>query len=727
MKNYTRCKARRYECKKPSIIDIEKGHVENDQATNGVDGDKKQQQFNISSTSSSAVVARSPPGAGSPRSTSERISRVFLYVIQFVGFGCSIAGIVLVWYFMGWEFGLPAVLIGLLAVLIASGKWRWFYIAAVTIPRDVKALARYVKLLMLVKKYNRQNATIADIFAEYVAKQPEKVCLIFEDRKWTFREVNDYSNRVANVFLNNKYKRGEVVGLMLENRPEFVAMWLGLSKLGVIVPLINHNLRKNALLHSVNVANCKALIYGESLRDAVQEIKESLPSSLELFQFNDAVQQPVLDIAHDLASMLQNASKEQPTANVNKPDHHDKLLYIYTSGTTGLPKAAVITHSRFVFITAAIHMVAGFRNDDIFYTPLPLYHTAGGMMSIGQALLFGATVVIRKKFSASQYFADCKKNNCTVGQYIGEMCRYILATPDSGTDKAHKVRLIFGNGLRPQIWPQFVERFNIPRVAEFYGATEGNANIVNIDNTVGAIGFVSRIIPQVYPISIIRADPATGEPIRGKNGLCQLCEPNEPGVFIGKILPNNPSRAFLGYVDKSASEKKIVRDIFKKGDAAFLSGDLLVADERGNLFFKDRTGDTFRWKGENVSTSEVEAEVSNASGYRDTVVYGVEIPNMEGRAGMAAVLDPERQVDLTKLAQTLKETLPSYARPMFVRLLTKDMDMTGTFKLKKLDLQKEGYDPNVIEDALFYLSPKGSYESLTKEVFDQISRGEIRF
>lgn len=312
---------------------------------------------------------------------------------------------------------------------------------------------------MLVKKYNRQNATIADIFAEYVAKQPEKVCLIFEDRKWTFREVswrllrlcdyfdwsipynqypieqvNDYSNRVANVFLNNKYKRGEVVGLMLENRPEFVAMWLGLSKLGVIVPLINHNLRKNALLHSVNVANCKALIYGESLRDAVQEIKESLPSSLELFQFNDAVQQPVLDIAHDLASMLQNASKEQPTANVNKPDHHDKLLYIYTSGTTGLPKAAVITHSRyrflkqdyktlwltkstlfrFVFITAAIHMVAGFRNDDIFYTPLPLYHTAGGMMSIGQALLFGATVVIRKKFSASQYFADCKKNNCTV-------------------------------------------------------------------------------------------------------------------------------------------------------------------------------------------------------------------------------------------------------------------------------------------------------------------------
>ncbi|XP_058825807.1 long-chain fatty acid transport protein 4 isoform X2 [Topomyia yanbarensis] len=627
---------------------------------------------------------------------------------------------------MGWEFGLPAILIALLAVLIASGAWRWLYIAAVTAPRDAKALTRYIKLLRLVRKYSRQNSSIAEIFAEYVAKQPDKACFIFEGKEWTFREVSDYSNRVANVFHTHGYKHGDVVGLLLENRPEFVATWLGLSKLGVIIPLINHNLRKNALMHSITVAKCNALLYGESLCDSVAEISDSLPSSTALYQLNDTVQKSVLPNSKDMATLLQSASKEQPLSGVKKPDHHDRLLYIYTSGTTGLPKAAVITHSRFVFITAAIHVMSGFRSDDIFYTPLPLYHTAGGMMSCGQALLFGATVAIRKKFSASQYFVDCQKYNCTVAQYIGEMCRYILATPASPADKGHKIRLIFGNGLRPQIWPQFVERFNIPRVAEFYGATEGNANIVNLDNTPGAIGFVSRIIPSIYPISIIRADPATGEPIRGKDGLCQLCKPNEPGVFIGKIIPNNPSRAFLGYVDKSASEKKIVRDIFRKGDAAFLSGDLLSADERGNLFFMDRTGDTFRWKGENVSTSEVEAEVSNASGYRDTVVYGVAVPNMEGRAGMAAILDPDRQVDLVKLAQTLKESLPSYARPLFVRLLTK-VDMTGTFKLKKLDLQKEEFDPNVIVDALYYLSPKGTYEYLNKEVFEQIQRGEIRF
>lgn len=306
------------------------------------------------------------------------------------------------------------------------------------------------------------------------------------------------------------------------------------------------------------------------------------------------------------------------------------------------------------------------------------------------------------------------------------MCRYCLSTPEQSTDTTHNLRLIFGNGLRPQIWPQFVKRFNIPRVAEFYGATEGNANIVNIDSTVGSIGFVSRILPQVYPISIIKADPDTGEPIRDKNGLCQECKPNEPGVFIGKITAN-PSRSFLGYVDKKASEKKIVRDVFRKGDSAFLSGDILLADDRGNLFFVDRTGDTFRWKGENCSTSEIEAQVSNEAGYRDCVVYGVEIINVEGRAGMAAITDPERTLDLKALGDNLRKCLPTYARPQFIRVLEK-IDMTGTCKLKKVDLQKEGFDPNLIEDKIYFLNAKSQeYEALTVEVYNKIQNQELRF
>lgn len=307
------------------------------------------------------------------------------------------------------------------------------------------------------------------------------------------------------------------------------------------------------------------------------------------------------------------------------------------------------------------------------------------------------------------------------------MCRYILATPSSPDDKSHSIRLMFGNGLRPQIWPQFVERFNIPQIGEFYGATEGNANIVNNDNTVGAIGFVSRIIPSIYPISIIRANPDTGEPIRDKNGLCQLCKPNEPGVFIGKIIKGNPSREFLGYVDKKASEKKIVHDVFKKGDMAFLSGDLLIADERGYLFFKDRTGDTFRWKGENVSTTEVEAQISNCAGYCDSIVYGVEIPNTEGRAGMAAIYDQYNKINLNEFTEEMKKLLPSYARPQFLRFL-KEIDLTGTFKLRKVDLQKEGFNPSVIkDDKLYYLTIQGKYEELTPEIYEKICRHEIRF
>jgi solute carrier family 27 fatty acid transporter 1/4 len=305
------------------------------------------------------------------------------------------------------------------------------------------------------------------------------------------------------------------------------------------------------------------------------------------------------------------------------------------------------------------------------------------------------------------------------------MCRYILAVPPKPTDTQHHLRMIYGNGLRPQIWSEFVERFKIPKVAEFYGATEGNANIVNVDNTMGAIGFVSRIIPSVYPISIIKVDPQSGEPIRDVKGLCIPCKPNEPGVFIGKIIPNNPSRAFLGYVDAEASKKKVVTDVFQKGDKAFLSGDILVADEFGNLFFKDRTGDTFRWKGENVSTSEVEAVLSNIISYKDVVVYGVEIRGQEGRAGMAAIFDPDGTLSLSLLAEGTKKALPFYARPIFIRILKK-LDMTGTYKLKKNDLQKEGFNANEISDDIYYLDNTGAYSLLTPDIYEKINSGTIR-
>lgn len=634
-----------------------------------------------------------------------------------------------VWYLFGSLYVVPLVLIAVCVALLITYH-KWIIVALRTAPRDIRALYSYIRLLIEIKGYARNNQSLSDIFYINYKKHPQKVCIVFEDQKWTFAQVEEYSNKIANVFKSHGYKKGDVVALFLENKPEFVCIWLGLSKLGVITPLINTNQRLTSLVHSIKIAKSQALIFGSELSEAVTEVLDQIESNVALYELNFDTNAATTNASNEryqnLAAILKDASTTQPQLTASeKADHHDRIIYIYTSGTTGLPKAAVISTARFIFIAAAINKLSGFRPEDCFYTPLPLYHTAGGVMTVGQMLLYGSTIVIRKKFSASAYFSDCAKYKCTVAQYIGEMCRYVLAVPPKASDTQHSVRMIFGNGLRPQIWSEFVERFKIKKVAEFYGATEGNANIVNVDNTVGAIGFVSRIIPSVYPISIIRVNEETGEPIRDSRGLCIPCEPNEPGVFIGKIIPHNPSRAFLGYVDEQASKKKVIRDVFAKGDMAFLSGDILVADELGYLYFKDRTGDTFRWKGENVSTSEVEAVISNLIDYKDAVAYGVEIKGQEGRAGMAAILDPNQSVDLDKLASGVKKMLPSYARPIFVRLLHK-IDMTGTYKLRKVDLQKEGFDPSVISDPIYYLDSSGTYKKLTSEVYEKINNGTIR-
>ena len=360
---------------------------------------------------------------------------------------------------------------------------------------------------------------------------------------------------------------------------------------------------------------------------------------------------------------------------------NDKLLYIYTSGTTGLPKAAVIKHSRFYFYCAGMYYLnnMGDVSDPIFYDPLPLYHSAGGIVGIGLMMVFGVTVVIRKKFSVRNFWKDCCRYDCTGAQYIGEICRYLLSAPETPEEKQHKIEIMFGNGLRPQIWTQFTNRFGIHRIGEFYGSTEGNSNVLNIDSVPGAVGFSSVLFPFVYPVRLIRVSE-TGDVLRDPDtGNCILCRPGEPGEFVGKIIKNHPARNFDGYVDAKATEKKIVRNVLKGGDMWFRSGDLLTMDEFGWMYFVDRLGDTFRWRGENVSTIEVEAVISNALKQQDSIVYGVEVPGVEGRAGMAAIVgSPEEGagLDLNAFLQAIKQHLPSYATPLFLRFV-EHLDITG--------------------------------------------------
>lgn len=429
--------------------------------------------------------------------------------------------------------------------------------------------------------------------------------------------------------------------------------------------------------------------------------------------------------AVNLDDALKSADRSTPV-QIKNVGFSDKMVYIYTSGTTGLPKAAVIKHSRAAFAAIGMRIMIGMTSSDILYDPLPIYHTAGGIIGVGQSLLMGTTTVIRRKFSVTRYWADCEKYGCTAGQYIGEICRYLLSMPEKPEDKQHKIRVMFGNGLRPTIWEDFQKRFSIPKICEFYGSTEGNANIINMDGRPGAVGFVSVLFPSVYPVALLKVDEETKEIVRDANGLCVICRPGETGEFIGKIVKNDPVRDFHGYADQKATATKIVKDVFVKGDCAFLSGDILVMDEEGYLYFKDRTGDTFRWKGENVATGEVEGVVSKVTGHADVVVYGVEVPGAEGRAGMAAILDENNTLDIKLLYGIVTKSLPSYARPLFVRIV-KELEKTGTYKLKKVKLQEAGFNPNTIEDNLYFLDIKQkAYVPLSVDIYNKIVNGEMR-
>ncbi|XP_066249339.1 long-chain fatty acid transport protein 4-like isoform X1 [Euwallacea similis] len=617
----------------------------------------------------------------------------------------------------------PIIVVPLIIFLLGNKRYRWIYILYKTLPRDCITAYRYIKLNWRITSFVKNKDTVPSVFSRLVDKHPEKVLFHFEDQTWSFSQLEEYSNQIAHYFKSKGYRKDDTIGLMLENRPEYVGIWLGLSKIGIITALINTNLVADPLIHSLTVIKCKAFIYGRDFSKVVGNISGFL-NGLEIFEFG-TIDKPLIAAAIDLSHEIPN----QPTAKLPEVagiTPRDKLLYIFTSGTTGLPKAAVISHTRYMYAAVGIYSLADLSPEDTLYNPLPLYHTAGGMLAVGLGMIFGLSIALRRKFSASNYWSDCQKYQCNLSNYIGEICRYLLAVYKPGTYVEHPVKKMIGNGLRPQMWEIFVNTFHVEGVYEFYGSTEGNTNIINIDNTVGAVGFVPRYASLVIPVILLKCDEDSGEPIRDDDGFCIRCVPNEPGILVGKIDQKHARTEFAGYVDKQATEKKLLRNVFKPNDLYFNTGDVLVQDEFGYFYFKDRTGDTFRWKGENVATSEVEAVISGVAELKDAVVYGVQIPGTEGRAGMAAVVDSDKTLDLHKLAKGLKARLPSYAIPMFMRI-TDEVPMTGTFKMMKLDLQKEGYNYGRIKDRLYFFDTKnGEYLQLNKELYEDIMGGRLR-
>ncbi|XP_064798154.1 long-chain fatty acid transport protein 4-like [Oncorhynchus masou masou] len=622
--------------------------------------------------------------------------------------------------------GLPwfQVLSSILIFYLGSGGWKFIHIFAKTIGRDVHAAGVLIKVKWNVKRHLRERNTLPKIFAETVHRHGDKTALIFEGtgEKWSFRQLDEYSNRVANLLLQRGFVEGDVVALFMESRSQYVGLWLGMAKIGVEAALINFNLRLEALVHCVTISNAKAVVFGSELTKAMCEVHSSMGKTVQMLCSGDWDPKQVPVGTECLEPLLDAA----PTHLPSRPDRcfTDRLFYIYTSGTTGMPKAAIVVHSRYYRMAALVYYGFGMTSDDVMYDCLPLYHSAGNIVGVGQCLIHGMTVVIKKKFSASRFWDDCAKYNCTIVQYIGEICRYLLNQPVKDIERQHRVRMALGNGLRQSIWEEFTSRFNVPQIAEFYGATECNCSLGNFGNMTGACGFNSQILPFIYPIRLVKVDEETMELTRGPDGVCIPCKPGEPGQLVGRIIQNDPLRRFDGYVNEGATTKKIANNVFKKGDSAYLSGDVLIMDQYGYMYFKDRTGDTFRWKGENVSTTEVEGTLSRLLDMKDVVVYGVEVPGAEGKAGMAAVADPERSTDLEKFGKDLEKALPPYARPVFLRFLN-EVNKTGTYKFQKTEMRREGFDPSITSNKLYFLDPsRGRYVELHQELYSSIISGK---
>uniref|UniRef100_A0A8R1DT80 long-chain-fatty-acid--CoA ligase n=1 Tax=Caenorhabditis japonica TaxID=281687 RepID=A0A8R1DT80_CAEJA len=600
--------------------------------------------------------------------------------------------------------------------------------ALATLPRDLAGLKLLISVKSTIRRLFKRDRPIHEIFLDQVKAQPDKLAVIEVEtgRQLTYRELNELANQYANLYVAEGYKMGDVVALFMENSIDFFAIWLGLSKIGVVSAFINSNLKLEPLAHSINVSKCKSCITNTSLLPMYQAAieKKLISDDINVFLAGLKTDGRHRSLQQDLH--LFNTTEPAP---VDGLDFKSVLCYIYTSGTTGNPKPAVIKHFRYFWISMGSGKAFGIRPDDVVYITMPMYHSAAGIMGIGSLISFGTTAVIRKKFSASNFWKDCVKYNVTATQYIGEICRYLLAAKECPEEKQHKVRLMWGNGLRSQIWKEFVGRFGIKRIGELYGSTEGNSNIVNLDNHVGSCGFMP-IYPHIgafYPVRLIRVDRATGELMRDKNGLCVPCVPGETGEMVGVIKEKDALLKFEGYVSDGDTQKKIYRDVFKHGDKVFASGDILHWDELGYLYFVDRCGDTFRWKGENVSTTEVEGILQPVMDVEDATVYGVTVGQMEGRAGMAGIVVKEgTNVEhfLADITKRLTENLATYAIPVFIRLC-KEVDRTGTFKLKKTDLQKEGFDLTQCKgDPIYYWSAADkSYQPLTEKMQKDIDSG----
>ena len=585
---------------------------------------------------------------------------------------------------------------------------------AFTLVRDAKLLRG------LTTADHSRTDTLAFQLQRHAAKHGERVFLRYLDRTYTYAEANALINRHAYAYKVLGVGQGDVVALMMENRPEYLFHVYALHKIGAVSSLINSQVTGDVLIHALRTCEPKHVVVGSELWSNYVEVASELTEiSPQQVHVDEDESMPVASGIVPFARRLEEAS------DFNPPEYGTQTLgelaaFIYTSGTTGMPKAAKITHYRMWRAGAVWAGIAlRYESNDVMYNCLPLYHSNGFLLATGSVVSAGVTMALARKFSLRGFWDDIRRHEATTFIYIGELCRYLMNAPESERDREHRVRAITGNGLRPDIWERFRARFGIDRVAEFYAATEGNCITINFANRVASVG------PLMPGMALARWDEENQEFLRDHQGFMIAAKRGQSGILLGKI---RPKAEFDGYKDTAATEQKILHDVFEKGDAYFNSGDLLRLGGDFHLYFMDRLGDTFRWKGENVATFEVQEQIMKLATIAEANVYGVQIEGTDGRAGMAALVMTKGQVfDPEAFKLHVQESLPAYARPVFVRLQPA-LEKTGTFKVKKVELQKQGFNPALCQgdDLWFYHPQEGTYVSLDHVLYNKIQAGEFR-
>ena len=594
----------------------------------------------------------------------------------------------------------------------------------------VSTLTHVPALLKLKKGMKPRPLDVADCFGARVEANAANIgnnsAIVFEGKEVTWSELNGLANQYANYLSANGINRGDVVSLIMENRIEFLAIIIGLNKLGATAGLINTNLRGKPLTHCITVTHSKKCIFGAELSEGISEVRDELEFGKEDYLVVEDGQSVELDWATNLSTAAEQASTDNP-ASTGEITLGDTALYIFTSGTTGLPKAAVLSNRRYL-MSSDMSAIAGLKATpkDRVYLCLPLYHGTGLMIGAGAAMCSGASMFIRRKFSASNFLKEVREHGCTCFIYIGEVCRYLNNIDAQADDHKNPLRAMMGNGMRPDVWMDFKQRYGIKRVTEFYGSSEGNvafANLMNKDQTVGMTS---------TEVALVQYDVHNDEIVRDNQGRCIEVLPGEPGLLLGKITEDT---VFEGYTDASATEKKILRDALEEGDAWFNTGDLMKVVDVGYTLgydhyqFVDRVGDTFRWKSENVSTNEVGEILNGFEQINFCNIYGVEIPGTDGRAGMAAINLAEgvQELDLAAFSEFARQQLPAYAVPVFLRIQG-DIDVTGTFKMVKGDLREQAYHIDQFDDPVFVMkSGEQVYSPLDADYLQQIKAAQAGF